>query len=187
MMTRRATGMVLVAAALAAAGTTGASAQSAPDPRHPVIAGFGPVTPMPGTAGQPDPSLAYKVVFDVTEGAEKPDQLNPGLDKAARFVNLLGSAGIRTERGGLVAVHAHHDALLGFHFLLVRVGALADRLHLVSLLQCNSGPAHPVDFVYVLGGGLFQPVRQALDVVGAAQRIGGLRHAALVGKDLLSP
>lgn len=103
-MTRRATGMVLVAAALAAAGTTGASAQSAPDPRHPVIAGFGPVTPMPGTAGQPDPSLAYKVVFDVTEGAEKPDQLNPGLDKAARFVNLLGSAGIRTERGGLVAV-----------------------------------------------------------------------------------
>ncbi|MDH2132399.1 DsrE family protein [Sphingobium yanoikuyae] len=103
-MTRRETGIALVAAALAAAGTTSASAQSAPDPRHPVIAGFGTITPMPGTAGQPDPSLAYRVVFDVTEGAEKPDQSNPGLDKVARFVNLLGSAGIRTERGDLVAV-----------------------------------------------------------------------------------
>ena len=34
-MTRRETGIALVAAALAAAGTTSASAQSAPDPRHP--------------------------------------------------------------------------------------------------------------------------------------------------------
>jgi len=96
--------MVLVAAALAAAGTTSASSQSVPDPRHPVIAGFGPITPMPGAAGQPDPSLAYRVAFDVTEGASKPDQPNPGLDKVARFVNLLGSAGVAAEPGGLVAV-----------------------------------------------------------------------------------
>ncbi|WP_242496029.1 DsrE family protein [Sphingobium cupriresistens] len=104
MMTRRETGIALVAAALATASTTSASAQSAPDPRHPVVARFGTITPMAGAGGQPDPALTYRVVFDVTEGAEKPDQPNPGLDKVARFVNLLGSAGIRTKRGDVVAV-----------------------------------------------------------------------------------
>lgn len=80
-----------------------ASAQTSPDPRHPVIANFGEIAPLPGAANQPDPSIAYHIVFSVTAGG-KPDQPNTGLDKVARFVNLLGSRGIRPGPGAVVAV-----------------------------------------------------------------------------------
>lgn len=70
----------------------------------PVIKGYGGVVPIPDAAVQPRKDLEYKVVFDVTAGTQKPDEVNPGLDRIARFINVYASAGIPPRRLKLVAV-----------------------------------------------------------------------------------
>ncbi|KXU31265.1 hypothetical protein A0J57_02255 [Sphingobium sp. 22B] len=79
-------------------------AQGARDPAHPVIAGFGTITPLPDAANQPDTAVNYRAVFNVTKAAAKPEEVNPSLDRVARFVNLLGSKGVNPAPGALVAV-----------------------------------------------------------------------------------
>jgi intracellular sulfur oxidation DsrE/DsrF family protein len=76
----------------------------AQDADHPVIAGHGAVQSADNLANPPDPSLRYRVVFDVTRAATDAAQVNPGLDRIARFVNLLGTAHIRPAEGDIVAV-----------------------------------------------------------------------------------
>ncbi|MGN6374595.1 MAG: DsrE family protein [Sphingomonas sp.] len=66
----------------------------------PVIAGHGAIHPVPNAANRPDPGLDYKVVFSVTTAAPAPDKANPGLEKVARLLNLLGD-------GGVPAGHRH--------------------------------------------------------------------------------
>jgi len=85
-------------------GSTPALAQGKPDPRHPVIAGFGAITPDADTANQPDRTMAYRVAFSITKSPADPAQVNPSLDKVARFVNLLGSGGVSVQPGNIVAV-----------------------------------------------------------------------------------
>ncbi|MDB5308944.1 MAG: DsrE/DsrF-like family protein [Gemmataceae bacterium] len=58
---------------------------------HPIIPGFGGVLPLPRAAEQP--RKGAKVVLDVTATAE-PVEVNPGLDRAARILNLYGAAGL---------------------------------------------------------------------------------------------
>lgn len=71
---------------------------------HPVIADHGRAVALPEAAGQPDPELTYRVVFDVTSGPERPTQVNPGLDKVARFLNVYATAGIEPSDMELIAV-----------------------------------------------------------------------------------
>lgn len=58
----------------------------------PIIAGFGGVVPLPHTAEKP--RAGAKIVFDVTADA-KPSDVNKGLDRAARLLNLYGAAGLK--------------------------------------------------------------------------------------------
>jgi len=95
---------IIMAICMAAGLSTGAMAQAARDPAHPVIPVYGAITPAPDAAGQPDPSLVYRVVFDITDGASAPDGVNLGLQKVARFLNLLGSAHVAVKPGDVVAV-----------------------------------------------------------------------------------
>jgi intracellular sulfur oxidation DsrE/DsrF family protein len=44
------------------------------------------------------------VVFDVSEGAKSPDQVNPGLDRAARLANMLAAGGVTAGKRHIVAV-----------------------------------------------------------------------------------
>ncbi|MFT3966044.1 MAG: DsrE family protein [Sphingobium sp.] len=81
-----------------------ALAQAAPDPAHPVISGFGAIAVLPDAANQPDAAVNYRTVFNVTKAAAKPEEVNPSLDRVARFVNLLGSKGVKPAPGALVAV-----------------------------------------------------------------------------------
>ena len=69
-----------------------------------VINGYGTVRPMKEAQEPPSPELRYRVVFDITKAAEQPAKVNPGLDRVARFVNLLAQEGIRPQRGDLVAI-----------------------------------------------------------------------------------
>ncbi|MBS0237969.1 MAG: DsrE family protein [Proteobacteria bacterium] len=85
-------------------GLTLAGGVMAQDAGHPVIAGFGAVKPAGDAANLPDPSLRYRVVFEVTRAASDPAQINPALERVARFVNLLGASGIRPANGDIVVV-----------------------------------------------------------------------------------
>ena len=76
----------------------------AQDARHPVIPGYGAITPMPDAANMPDKALAYRALFNITKGPSGPGKVNPSLDKVARFINLLGSGGVRAGEGNLVAI-----------------------------------------------------------------------------------
>jgi len=72
----------------------------------PTIAGAGKIHPLPQAAYQPDRNATYKVVFSLTKGADKPDQVNPGLDHVARAVNLYVQAGVPLNHLKFVAIAA---------------------------------------------------------------------------------
>ena len=67
------------------------------------------------------------------------------------------------------------------------VGRLLDLALLEAALDRRERAAHRLDLVEVRPGGGLELVGQALDVVGARQRVGRLGHAGLVGEDLLGP
>ena len=59
---------------------------------YPVIEGYGGVVAIPD-AVEP-PRAGMKVVLDVTSEAKKPEEVNKGLDRAARLLNLYGVSGL---------------------------------------------------------------------------------------------
>lgn len=70
--------------------------------RGPVIADFGPVTDVPDAAPIP-PDTHFKVIFDVSQAAEA-GAVNPGLESAARFLNMHARAGIPPENISIAIV-----------------------------------------------------------------------------------
>lgn len=85
------------------AALAGTAAQARPT-NGPAVPGFGAIVPVPTAANTPDPHLRYRVMFSVTKAAEAPAKLSPSLDKVARFLNLLGSRGIRPEPNDIVVI-----------------------------------------------------------------------------------
>lgn len=83
----------------------GASAQqpTAPPakPLTPIIADLGAVVPYPQAAEQP--LKGAKVVFDVI-AESKADEINQGLERPARLLNLYGAAGLKAEDVTIVVV-----------------------------------------------------------------------------------
>lgn len=71
---------------------------------YPVIKGYGPVNPLPNAAFQPDQSIKYRVLFDITQAAKSVDKVNPGLDHVARFLNVMATAGIMPKDMDLAVV-----------------------------------------------------------------------------------
>jgi len=76
-----------------------AAAQTAP-----IIAGYGAAPAVENLANAPDPQLRYKVVFEVTRDGGEDAAVNPGLDRVARFINLLARSGVRPAPGDVVVV-----------------------------------------------------------------------------------
>jgi intracellular sulfur oxidation DsrE/DsrF family protein len=73
---------------------------------YPVVPNVGGVVPLPTAAEQP--RRGAKVVFDVTADA-RPGDLNRGLERAARLLNLYGAAGLKAS-DVTVAVVFHGEA-----------------------------------------------------------------------------
>jgi intracellular sulfur oxidation DsrE/DsrF family protein len=61
---------------------------------YPIIPNVGGVVPLPDAAEQP--RKGAKVVFDITADA-KPADVNKGLERVARLLNLYGSAGLKAS------------------------------------------------------------------------------------------
>lgn len=49
-----------------------------------------------------DPSLRYRIVFDVSQPARKADEVHQGLERVARIVNLLAHHGAALQAGDIV-------------------------------------------------------------------------------------
>lgn len=80
------------------------SGAMAADLRHPVVQGYGAISPVPAASERPDPALRYRVLFSITKAGGSADQVNPALEKVARFLNLLGDDGVRPKSGDVVVI-----------------------------------------------------------------------------------
>ena len=69
-----------------------------------MIKGYGPVHPLPNAALQPDRSIRYKILFDITQASKSADKVNPGLSHVARFLNVMATAGIMPKDMELAVV-----------------------------------------------------------------------------------
>ena len=70
-------------------------AQSA---QFPLVKGFGGIYEVPDATERPDPSLEYKIIVDMSTGADDPKQISRWVDNIARLMNLHGLAGVPQER-----------------------------------------------------------------------------------------
>jgi intracellular sulfur oxidation DsrE/DsrF family protein len=75
----------------------------------PAIEGYGGVVYLPDAAEQLDPAREYKLVFNVTETDPDDDATLPGLEAAARFLNLAALAHVPKENVHIVMI-IHGDA-----------------------------------------------------------------------------
>ncbi|MFT9089470.1 MAG: DsrE family protein [Gluconacetobacter sp.] len=69
-----------------------------------VVPAYGAVHAADGLANRPDPSLRYRVAFDTTRAPADPEQINPALERIARFMNLLAAEGVHPKAGDVVAI-----------------------------------------------------------------------------------
>ena len=96
--------LLLIAGSLAA----GHASDDAVEYINPAIRKYGEVVRLPNATQQPRDGS--KIVVDVTKGG-KPEELNPALEKVARFVNIYRGAGNK-EAAVKIAVVIHGDATL---------------------------------------------------------------------------
>ncbi|MBD8874477.1 DsrE family protein [Rhodanobacter sp. DHB23] len=80
-----------------------AAAMAADNPA-PVITAAGAFHPVPHAAFLPDRNATYKVVFAMTRASDKPDQVNPALERVARTVNLYAASGVPLAHLKFVAI-----------------------------------------------------------------------------------
>lgn len=68
----------------------------------PLVPDFGAYNEVPDPFEKPDPTLRYKVVFDVSQPARTPGAAHQGLERVARMVNLLNRHGVKLLPGDIV-------------------------------------------------------------------------------------
>lgn len=61
-------------------------------------------TDFPNEHEMPDPSLTYKIVFDIGKSAPKVDDVNEGLTVISRYYNTLAKGGVSADRRKFVVV-----------------------------------------------------------------------------------
>src|SRR6266581_536976 len=87
----------------------------------------------------------------------------------------------------LVPVDTHNYPVSPLQLLLVTVGRFGDLALKEARLDCVQQPPSTFYLVEVLESLLLHLIREPLDVVGSAERVDGVRHARLLGYDLLCP
>jgi intracellular sulfur oxidation DsrE/DsrF family protein len=78
--------------------TRGQTAQALPIPTVDAATDF------PNEHEMPDPSLTYKIVFDIGKGAAKVDDVNQGLTVISRYFNTLAKGGVPADHRKFVVV-----------------------------------------------------------------------------------
>ncbi|MDQ7995254.1 MAG: DsrE family protein [Luteibacter sp.] len=71
---------------------------------HPVITSAGHTEAAPRVTHLPDPHAEYRIVFSLSSASNSPSEINPGLDRVARSVNLYTDAGVPLNHLHVVAI-----------------------------------------------------------------------------------
>src|SRR3984893_4689387 len=58
----------------------------------------------PNEHEMPDPTLTYKIVFDIAKGSEKIEDVNSGLTAISRYFNTLAKGGVPADHRKFVVV-----------------------------------------------------------------------------------
>lgn len=66
--------------------------------QFPIVKGFGGIYEIPEATERPDGSLEYKILVDLTSGADNPAEISRWVDNIARMMNLHGLAGVTKDR-----------------------------------------------------------------------------------------
>jgi intracellular sulfur oxidation DsrE/DsrF family protein len=129
--------VTLGAAALCAAALAADEGAQSQFWQTPVLQGIGRMHPLPHAAYRPSPRETYKIVFSVTRGARKPAEVNPGLERVARTVNLYASAGVPLSHLKFVAIlyGAATDAALDEGHYRQRFGVTNPNLEVIEKLR----------------------------------------------------
>ncbi len=61
-------------------------------------------TDFPGEHEMPDPTLVYKIVFDIGKDKLKVDEVSPGLEAISRYFNTLAKGGVPADHRKFVVV-----------------------------------------------------------------------------------
>lgn len=88
------------AIALALAATLPAAAQSGAR----AVPSVGAMQDIPEAHEKPDPTLHYKIVFDVETLADKPDQVSPALESIGALINTYRNYGVAADHFTTTAV-----------------------------------------------------------------------------------
>jgi intracellular sulfur oxidation DsrE/DsrF family protein len=72
------------------------------------IPGVDAAIDFPNEHEMPDPSLTYKIVFDIGKASPKIDDVNPGLTAISRYFNTLAKGGVPADHRKFVVVF-HQD------------------------------------------------------------------------------
>lgn len=81
-----------------------AALAAALSPDSMAVPGYGEFATPAGAFERPQPERAYKVVFEVTRGSVDPAKPSVGLERVARFVNMVSAGGVDASQRKLVAV-----------------------------------------------------------------------------------
>lgn len=65
--------------------------------QFPIVKGYGGIFEIPDATEIPDSLADYKIIVDLTFGAQDPAQVNRMVDNIARMINLHGLAGVPKE------------------------------------------------------------------------------------------
>jgi intracellular sulfur oxidation DsrE/DsrF family protein len=66
--------------------------------QFPIVKGFGGIYEIKEAVEMPDPSLEYKIMVDLSTGADSPEEISRWVDNIARLMNLHGLAGVPKDR-----------------------------------------------------------------------------------------
>ncbi|MFN8356194.1 MAG: DsrE family protein [Spirosomataceae bacterium] len=72
--------------------------------QYPYLKNGGGIFEVPEAVNIADAKLSYKVLGEVIKAADKPDSLNPSLDKLARLLNVHIAAGVPAKNLDMVVV-----------------------------------------------------------------------------------
>ena len=77
-------------------------AQTDKDRVNPVIKDYGGIFEIPYAEEKPDPDQEYKIVIEVKEVKNKPEEVNWALNNVARMLNLHSVGGVAKEKMNVV-------------------------------------------------------------------------------------
>ncbi|WOK05547.1 DsrE family protein [Imperialibacter roseus] len=83
----------------------------AQEAHYPIVKGHGGIFDIQEATAFPDPTLQYKIVVDIKEGAGGHKSINASLNNLARIANLHGMGGVPKENIDIVAV-IHGEATI---------------------------------------------------------------------------